>query len=213
MKEIQIVFENEEIVVVNKPHGISVQGGKDVKNPLDKILPEILGYPIYLVHRLDKETSGLLIVAKSPFFAAKWTKMIEGKLVQKEYTALCIGNFQKSEGEIQESIIQHGNEKHALTKYKVASKKEFDFSEEGKFVVSKVHLVLKTGRMHQIRIHLSKLGFPILGDDKHGNFKINKIFRKKLGTKNLMLCADRLSLPIDGKKVVLKIETPEYFPF
>lgn len=229
MKEIPVVFEDDEILVVNKPSGIAVQGGKDIRNPLDKILPEILGRPVFLVHRLDKETSGLMIVAKSPSAAKKWTNLIGGKLVEKEYTAVCVGHFTKTQGTISENIIQHGNEKSALTRFKVISEKEFDFPEktgngenlkedaegkaEEKTVLSKVSLRLETGRMHQIRIHLSKEGNPVAGDDRHGNFMINRILKKNLGIKSLMLCATRLVIPADGKPLEIRIDVPESWNF
>ena len=84
MKQIDILFENDQILVINKPCGIAVQGGEGIAHPLDKELPAQLGYPVYLVHRLDRDTAGLMIVAKSPLYAAQWTKMIGGKLVRKE---------------------------------------------------------------------------------------------------------------------------------
>lgn len=77
-------------------------------------------------------------------------------------------------------------------------------------MLSKVHLKLDTGRMHQIRIHLSKEGVPVLGDDKHGNFRINKLFKKNLGVKKLLLCAQKLTIPVNGKQMQISIELPEY---
>ena len=71
MKQIPIIYENEEILIINKPAGIAVQGGKDIAHPLDKELAIQVGYPIYLVHRLDRDTAGLMIVAKSPLYAAQ----------------------------------------------------------------------------------------------------------------------------------------------
>lgn len=209
-KTFDIVFEDEEILIVNKKAGTAVQGGKDVAHPLDKELPLQTGYPIYLVHRLDKETSGLLIVAKSPLAAAKWTKLIERKLVQKEYTAVCIGTFEKKKGTIKTNVIQHGDEKSAVTHYSVLEEKEIELEGE-KITLSKVQLFLETGRMHQIRIHLSKSGSPILGDDKHGNFKLNKMFKKAYKVKNLHLCAKKLSIPKNGKSLVITIDEPDFF--
>lgn len=78
MISVPIIYENQEIIIINKKQGISVQGGEGVSRPLDKMLSAELGYPVYLVHRLDKETEGLLIVAKSPAAAKKWTNLIGG---------------------------------------------------------------------------------------------------------------------------------------
>ena len=89
MLKTQILYEDNEILIINKPEGVSVQGGKGIFHPLDEELSKELSYKIYLVHRLDKETSGLLIVAKNSAAAAKWTNLIGSKNVKKEYMALC----------------------------------------------------------------------------------------------------------------------------
>lgn len=204
MKTIPVLYENDEILVINKPQGVCVQGGAGVNYSIDKDLPLQLGIPVFLVHRLDKETAGLMIVAKSSVAAAKWTKLIGGKLVQKEYKALCIGKFNKKSGTIKTAVVQHGDEKSAVTHYSVENEEEIEF-ENQKIVLSTVNLVLETGRMHQIRIHLAKNNCPIAGDDKHGNFKLNKILRKARGIKNLCLTSCKLTLPLDGKNTVFEI--------
>ena len=167
-----------------------------------------LGYPIYLVHRLDRDTAGLMIVAKSPLYAAQWTKMIGGKLVQKEYTAICVGKLKDHKGIIRTAVIQHGNEKPATTHYNIIEEKIIK-TEEDEFTITKYNLRLETGRMHQIRIHLAKENCPIIADDKHGNFKINKKVRK-LGYKQLMLAATKLTIPINGKNCIFEIPLPEH---
>ena len=94
MKEIPIIYENNEILIVNKRAGLAVQGGEGVKNPLDSLLSEQLGAKVYPVHRLDKETSGLLVVAKTSAAAHLWTGIIASGQVKKEYQALCFGLVQ-----------------------------------------------------------------------------------------------------------------------
>ena len=88
---VPIIYENDEILVINKPCGLAVQGGQGVKNSLDVLLPAQLGYTVYLVHRLDKETSGLMVVAKSSQAANKWISLLTSGEVRKEYIALCGG--------------------------------------------------------------------------------------------------------------------------
>lgn len=204
MKEIPVLFENEEILVINKPSGVAVQGGQGIAHPLDKELPMQVGYPVYLVHRLDRDTNGLMVVAKSPMAASKWTKLIGGKLVRKEYTAVCVGRMKDKKGTIRTAVLQHGDEKPAVTHYQVVEEKEVTV-EESKIVLSTLKLQLETGRMHQIRIHLSKLNCPIAGDDKHGNFKVNKILKKAFGIKELQLTASRLTIPLKGRDCVFEI--------
>lgn len=210
MKPIDILFENEQMLVINKPAGIAVQGGEGVAHPLDKELPSQLGYPVYLVHRLDKDTAGLMIVAKSPSSASLWTKLIGGKYVRKEYTAVCAGSLPKKRGTIAAPVVQHGTEKSAVTRYEVLAEKRIEYEGES-VVLSKVRLFLETGRMHQIRIHLAALGCPVAGDDRHGNFKINKFLKKACGIKQLLLAATSLSFPCGGAEKTVSISCPEYF--
>lgn len=227
MKNIQIVFENEEILLINKEAGVSVQGGAGIVHPLDEELSRQLGYRIFLVHRLDRETSGLMVVAKSAVAAAKWSGLIGGKLVKKQYTAVCLGlpvvkGKPAYKGILTDSVVKQGRELSALTEFEVLKSTEVEIpscgeegGEEGKsekIVLSVLKLTLGTGRMHQIRIHLAKAGCPIVQDDKHGNFKVNKKLRK-LGLKKLCLSATRLELPIEGKngkKTVFTAELPEH---
>ncbi len=218
MNSIPILYENDEILVINKPSGLSVQGGQGVTHSLDVDFSKELGKKIYLVHRLDKDTAGLMIVAKSPQAANKWTKMIGGKLAVKEYIAVCAGSLKKKEGTISDSVIQHGNEKSAVTYYKV--EKEWTLPVENpadnqitEITMSQIRLKLDTGRMHQIRIHLAKQGCPIAGDDQHGNFKINKILKKQLKIKKLLLASVKLTLPLNSKEETFEIPLPDYMVF
>lgn len=200
MNDIPIIYENSEIIIINKPQGLACQGGQNIAHPLDKELPFKLGYPVYLVHRLDQETSGLLIVAKSAKAASKWTSLIGQKSVKKEYDALCIGVPEKPEGTFKSSIVDHGVKKDALTFYKVKKSWNMD-----SYILSHIHLTLGTGRMHQIRIHLAKAGYPIAGDDKYGNFKANKELKKLCGIRRLKLISSRLTIPVDGKEMTFEL--------
>ena len=106
MNKLQILFENDEIRVINKPQGLAVQGGKDVKVSVDTELALQTGEKIYPVHRLDKETCGILVTAKSPKAATKWTNLIASKKVKKTYHALCFGKFEKLSGKFDLSVIE-----------------------------------------------------------------------------------------------------------
>ena len=210
MNAIPIVYENEEIIIINKPAGVSVQGGVGIAHPIDKELPKQTGHEIFLVHRLDKDTSGLMIAAKTKHAAAKWSKLVASRAVKKEYDAVCIGTFSERKGVITDDVVQHGESKRAVTHYEVNEVFEIDCGGE-KLSLSLVHLTLETGRMHQIRIHLSKKGSPVAFDDKHGNFAKNKLLKKHCGGKRLLLCASQLSFPHSGKENTVRIELPESF--
>ena len=207
---IDIVYEDSEILLINKAAGVSVQGGVGIAHPLDEELAKQVGYKVHLVHRLDRETSGLLVVAKNPQAAKKWISLIAGKQVQKEYTALCFGmpvlnGKEAKKGTITDSVTKQGREQSAVTHFVV----EETQSAQG-FVISRLHLVLGTGRMHQIRIHLAHAACPIIADDKHGNFKLNKLAKKMLKIKTLCLAATRITLPIGGKPRTFEVELPAH---
>ncbi|MCI6187443.1 MAG: RluA family pseudouridine synthase [Spirochaetia bacterium] len=208
MNGLTILYEDEEIFVISKNSGLAVQGGANIKHSIDVDFADEIGQKIFLVHRLDKDTAGLMIVAKNPVAAAKWTKLISGKTVKKEYIAICAGTIEPKKGMICEKIVQHGEEKKAVTNYEV--EKEIE-TECGK--LSQIRLLLETGRMHQIRIHLAKNSCPIAGDDQHGNFKLNKQLKKTLGIKKLLLASVKLTVPLQSKNQVFEIPLPEYMCF
>ncbi len=205
MKSCPIIYENDEILIVNKAAGLSVQGGQGVAHPLDEELSKELGYRIHLVHRLDKETCGLLVVAKTPQAAAKWTALIGAKQVKKEYTAVCFGVpeiagkplLPGESATIRAPIGKGGKMQEAVTHVTLMRSWELPGTD---VTLSLVQLVLGTGRMHQIRIHLALAKSPVVGDDLHGNFKLNRLLRKERGSKLLMLCARRLTVPAPGGK-------------
>lgn len=210
MEQIQILFENDEIIVLNKPSGLAVQGGENISHSLDKDFSDQLGYKIYLVHRLDKDTAGLMIVAKNSKAAGKWTNLISSKIVQKEYIAVCVGSLKQKKGIINENLLQHGESKNAITHYVVENEKNVELS-TGPVVLSRIRLILETGRMHQIRIHLSKQNCPIAADDHHGNFKVNKLLKKEMKLKKMLLASVKLTVPIDGKNKIFEIPLPQHF--
>lgn len=255
MKPIEILYQDEEIFVINKPSGLAVQGGKGVTHSVDRDLPQQVGVPVYLVHRLDKDTAGLMVVAKSPAAASKWIKLVGSGEVKKVYEAVCIGRISPEKGVIRESLIQHGVVREAVTHYEVVKKwtvnvraeiagesisaegaKSSDSNDNGDrtnkdkcankgdrekssqaaaipvIPMQKIRLKLETGRMHQIRIHLAGKGCFIAGDDKHGDFKVNKLLKKSCGIKKLLLASISLEIPICGERKVFTIPLPEYFP-
>lgn len=224
MKAVSVIFENDEILLINKECGVSVQGGAGISHPLDEELPKQLGYKIHLVHRLDKETAGILIVAKNGSAAAKWTKLIQTEQVKKVYTAVCFGvpmvkNRSEKKGVLEGTVEAHGRTQSAQLFYEVeksfkknivSADPESGIEKEESIEMSLVKITLGTGRMHQIRIQMAKAGAPLAGDDKHGNFKLNKKARK-IGVKKLQLAATKLTIPLDGKPRTFEIPLPEHF--
>ncbi|MCL2801782.1 MAG: RluA family pseudouridine synthase [Treponema sp.] len=183
MKNIEILYEDDVSIIVNKPAGLAVQGGAGIKTSLDKILSEIRTPSPLLVHRLDRDTSGALLAAKGREAAFKFSKIFASSNgLKKVYIAVCAGCPEKAEGIITDDLVIRGDTKSSVTKYKIIETGEY----------SVLELEPGTGRMHQIRRHLAMKGNPILGDDKYGDFPLNKKLRKEKGLKRLLLHSFRL---------------------
>jgi 23S rRNA pseudouridine955/2504/2580 synthase len=213
VKNLQILYEDNSIIIVNKPAGLAVQGGKGVKSSLDKILMEIRFPPPLLVHRLDKDTSGLLLAAKEREAAARFSRIITEKKTIKQYTAICSGCPEKKEGIITQELSVNGKMKKSETRYRVIKNSQLNLNDDLPLDFSVLEIELGTGRMHQIRRHLAMIGNPVLGDDKYGDFSLNKKLRKTAGLKRLLLHASRLTVKNEINLDVIA-PLPEYFsPF
>jgi len=202
--KLEIVFEDEYLVVINKPAGIIVSGNqfRTVENALlhnisKSMEKDGLRKP-RAVHRLDSPTSGLLLVAKTALAHLKLSQQFEAKTILKKYQAIVIGEIDE-QGVLEKKI----NGKNALTHFK---KIKTIPSLKNKWL-SLVDLFPQTGRTHQLRIHLSDFGFPILGDAMYG--KEGLILKHK----GLFLCAVELvfSHPKTGERVVVKINAPQKY--
>jgi 23S rRNA pseudouridine955/2504/2580 synthase len=206
MKNIPVLFENDFCIVLNKPPGLPVQGGKGVKISLDLILAERWNPPPLLVHRLDKDTSGIILAAKNRESAALFAALFAGGEkgpsgggLIKRYIAVCRGCPQPESGFISLILDIRGKAKSSFTSYRrLAGNKDFSFLE----------LELGTGRTHQIRRHLAQIGNPLLGDDKYGDFGLNKTLAKTMGLKRLLLHSARLVVSKESAGFSLDIEAP-----
>ena len=202
--ELDIVFEDEHLVVINKPGGIPVSGNqfKTIQNTLVGNIPKSMEEDALdwakPVHRLDSATSGLLIIAKTAKTLMLLGQMFEKKEIQKKYCALVAGKIPE------EGIIDFDIE--GLKSETEYSRVEVVPSLRNEYL-SLVDLYPKTGRTHQIRIHLSKLGYPIMGDALYG--VEGKVFKGK----GLFLCAIglRFTHPITQEKVELQISEPNKY--
>ncbi|MDR0997878.1 MAG: RluA family pseudouridine synthase [Treponema sp.] len=207
MKDVALLFENDDCMVLHKPAGLAVQGGEGVGASLDRLLEGV-----YLVHRLDKDTSGLILVARSREAAARFSAIFAGQRgsLTKRYLAVCAGSPRPPQGIIRLNLEVRGRVKKSETSYRLLSRQEAPFppgAGTGKAGVGKsgsgqtpagyslLELDLGTGRTHQIRRHLAHIGCPVLGDDKYGDFGLNRELRKTRGLKRLLLHASRLVIP------------------
>ena len=193
--KIDVVFEDDSLLAINKPAGLAVHEGRTVSKRYS--LLGILetqyrdrGIKPQLVHRLDKNTSGLLVVAKNQQTASELESCFETGKVDKEYLCLVVGRLQMNEGKIDFSLRGRDDKPvRALTRFRVIKR----FAE-----VTLVRVAIETGRLHQIRLHFAKLGYPVVMDDQHGDFGFNKRFRKEFGLKRQFLHAEKLKLNYAG---------------
>lgn len=190
---ISVLYNDEELVVIDKPAGLPSQPGEGVGASVISVVQKDLGFIPFPVHRLDKDTAGCMMIARSGPAAAKWSELLSGREVRKRYRAICAGKPGKEAGVYDDALSSAGGEKFAVTKYRLVRLLRLAERADGEF--SLVEFEIGTGRMHQIRRHCAMHGHPVLGDDRHGNFAINKSIKKDYRMKQLMLWAWRLDLP------------------
>jgi 23S rRNA pseudouridine955/2504/2580 synthase len=195
--DLEIIFEDDDIMVINKPAGITVHESKAVlkRHSLLGILEaryRSQGVIPRLVHRLDKDTSGVLLGAKNEATAKRLEQLFINGGVEKEYLCLLTGRLQENEGTIDFPLLgREGKPVRTLTRYEIVKR----FSE-----TTLVRARIETGRRHQIRLHFARHGYPIVMDDQHGDFSFNKRFRKQYGLRRQFLHASRVGLEYRGKK-------------
>jgi 23S rRNA pseudouridine955/2504/2580 synthase len=203
---LDIIFENDDFLVINKRAGIAVHEGKGIlkQHSLLGILEATYRPRVVtprLVHRIDKETSGLLLVAKAEPVAEELGRQFREGEVEKEYLALLVGRPPQREGRIDIPLpAREGGAVRATTLYRV--EKELPG-------VTLVRVATETGRMHQIRLHFARLGHPIVMDSEHGDFGFNKQFRKTHGLKRQFLHACSLALEYRNKRWKWSTTLPE----
>lgn len=214
-REYSTVYEDDCLLVVDKPSGMAVHGGSGVSfgviEQLRRQRPQARF--LELAHRLDRETSGLLLIAKRRSALTALHEMFRAGRIEKRYLALVRGRWREP--------LRHV--RLALNKYLTeGGERRVSVSEGGKAAHSIVRLLarwenfslveveLETGRTHQIRVHLAHLGFPLCGDDKYGDFVLNKALQKQ-GLGRMFLHAAKLSLehPATGARLELTAALPE----
>ncbi len=199
-----VIFENSDFMVINKPAGLAVHGGSEIELGLVEALRAIkLDWKsVELAHRLDRETSGCLLLAKNRLVLLTLQDLFRTRDIEKIYLLLVDGDFSQQEhvktfltktdrgGEKIISVSDDDSGKNAETIFTPVS-------HSAQFSLLRAHLL--TGRMHQIRVHAAHIGHPIVGDAKYGDKKINQEVALKCGAKRLFLHAQTLSFTLGDK--------------
>lgn len=224
-REFTIIYEDDALLVIDKPAGIAVHGGSGVSfgviEQIRRARPE--ARYLELVHRLDKDTSGLLMIAKKRSALVKLHEAIRNDHPKKIYLALGVGKlpndsfhvklplfkYTGAQGEKMVRISEDGQSAHTI--FRVLNRFSDDLLHQvGLSQLTLVQATLKTGRTHQIRVHLQSQHCPIAGDERYGDYQANKRLQK-LGLKRMFLHAAELHLdhPLTGEKLILKAPLPQ----
>ena len=211
-----VLYKDKDIIVLNKPAGLAVQGGTKTTRHIDGMLGALkfeLNEKPHLVHRLDKETSGILVIARTAQSAAVLSKLFKTKEVHKTYWALVAGLPKPEKGIIEAPLIQKRIDKNkdyrTIDEEGVSAVSLYQVQDHLSDKISWLQMSPLTGRTHQLRIHAAQaLKTPILGDDRYGQ---KCSLAKDLPTK-MFLHAKAISLPIGGKKTLtVEAPLPEHF--
>ena len=196
----RIVYEDGRLLVINKPSGLAVHGGSGLSYGLIECLRQMHPEDHYLelVHRLDRDTSGLLLVARRPATLRELHRQLRGDEVEKRYLALVAGNWPASlrvvEAPLEKNVLQSGERMVRVSREGRPSRTEFSVIERlhGATLVEARPV---TGRTHQIRVHAKHAGYPLVGDDKYGNERTEAL-AAAIGLRRLFLHACFLSFTL-----------------
>jgi len=215
-----IIHSDDDIVVFNKPAGLAVQGGTGIRKSIDKMAAALFPYAkVSLVHRLDMETSGLLVVAKTQHAAQVLSREFQNKTARKEYLALLNGDVRESHGTIDNYLLKGkvfdsparengtgARPHHAITDFRVLAR--------ASGMLTWVLFIPHTGRTHQLRMHSAFcLNAPIVGDDLYGNGRqMDDGLRSVLAINNLFLFAYKITFqhPTTGRMMTFRAPIPEF---
>lgn len=218
--EIPIVYEDSWCLVVNKPSNLLVHHSHFARNIEEESLMEWVksnGFPLAAaVHRLDRKTSGLVLIAKEPKNVESFQALFATEAVQKTYWALVRGKVSDVPFEIDSPVKnERGNYKDALTVVRALDyfERDFHIPPYPSQRYSLVEMKPKTGRYHQLRIHANKMAHPIINDPKHGNRHHNHYFEKHLGINQLFLHAKSLEFvhPFSSETIRLTVDVPDFW--
>ena len=198
-----VIFENNDYIVINKPPGLATQGGRGISISVDDMIRAI-NDRYKLVHRLDKDTSGVLVIAKKTTAAAKFSSLIKSRKMSKIYWALVKGMPPKQKGVVRLALAKKGERMEKMEVDEVEGKtaiSEYRVLEPLAGQMTWLELSPITGRTHQLRVHCAAIGCPIIGDGKYGgsNAYVQGV------SNNLHLHARSLSVPELGINVVAEL--------
>jgi 23S rRNA pseudouridine955/2504/2580 synthase len=206
-----IIYEDDDLLVINKPAGIPVQAGSNQDKSIDRLFSEVYPEnPPKLVHRLDKDTSGCLVMAKNKSVAKALVTQFSKRKTHKKYLTIVTGSLHNPSGEIdfnvEKQFTEHNKERMKVVEYagkdaktfynRIARNKNYHFLE----------VEIETGRTHQIRVHMESIGTPILGDDKYSDKQLNKLPSGK--KPKMCLHAYNLEIVHPTTEQTMKFEAP-----
>lgn len=210
-----ILFEDEAMIAINKPSGMAVHGGSGISRGVIEQLRMERPQAKYLelVHRLDRETSGVLLIGKKRSALVKLHEMLRANQVHKRYVMLVKGAWRNQKQRVLlplKKVVQDNGEKRVwVEEGGQVSETIFHLRQNlGEFSLLEADLI--TGRTHQLRVQLAHLDFPIVGDDKYGDFALNKTLQKR-GLKRMFLHSAETSLnhPLSGEALKLVAPLPK----
>jgi 23S rRNA pseudouridine955/2504/2580 synthase len=217
--EFNILLEDAHLLVIDKPAGIAVHGGSGVSYGVIEQLRSARPQAKFLelVHRLDRDTSGILMLAKKRSALTNLHEQIREGQLDKRYLALVQGDWKNPRQHVKLPLFKYntveGERRVRVQADGMPSHTVFNLLKKyGEFALLEAEL--KTGRTHQIRVHLSSSGFPIVGDDKYGDFALNRALQKADGNrasfKRMFLHAHQITFmhPETGKQVTLNASLP-----
>ena len=218
ISDIELIFEDDYLVVVNKPNNLLVHHSHYARNIQEASMMELLNSTnteLHLIHRLDRKTSGIILLVKKKEYISAFQKLFQTSLITKNYLAVVRG-YTDDEGKIDSPIRIDESDKYknALTHFKTLAKIELKNFPVHPYHTSRYSLVMlspKTGRQHQLRKHMNKISHPIIGDHKYGDRFHNRNFETNFGLSNLFLHAHELIFehPFLNKKLHLSAKLPD----
>jgi 23S rRNA pseudouridine955/2504/2580 synthase/23S rRNA pseudouridine1911/1915/1917 synthase len=220
---LEIIFENDQFIALNKPSGLlSIPDRLGQEISLKDILKEKYG-SIYTVHRLDRDTSGIIVFAKTEESHKELSALFEGREMEKYYVGLVYGNMMNSEGSIDAPIMEHPGKATKMMTHAKGKISLTDYTVLESFrTYSWVRFRIHTGRTHQIRVHMQHIGHSIVCDEIYGdpkplllssmkrNFKLSKTAEEERPIlARLALHSQKLQFSLGGETYVLEAEIPK----